>query len=157
MRVTVMSKPGECTIVTVERQLTAVVKAKVAMAEIPQAERSARAKLDAAVRSLDVGPLGPTFTLWRPPTDGRLDMEPGVVVSHAFAPLGEVVPSALPAGRTAHILLTGPYDGIPGAWNRLFAWCTGERLTLAGTNWQIYGEEHDDPAKLTTSLHALLA
>lgn len=152
-----MSKPGECTIVTVERQLTAVVKAKVPMAEIPQAERSARTKLDAAVRSLDVGPLGQAFTLWRPPTDGRLDMEPGIVVSRAFAPLGEVVPSALPAGGTAHLLLTGPYDGIPGAWNRLFAWCAGERLTLAGTNWQIYGDENDDPAKLTTALHALLA
>ncbi|MFL5093452.1 MAG: GyrI-like domain-containing protein, partial [Xanthobacteraceae bacterium] len=97
------------------------------------------------------------FTLWRPPTDGRLDMEPGIVVSRALAPLGEVVPSALPAGRTAHLLLTGPYDGIPGAWNRLFAWCAGERLTLAGTNWQIYGDENDDPAKLTTALHALLA
>jgi len=152
-----MSKPGECTIVTVERQLAAIVKARVPMAEIPQAERSARAKLDAAVRSLDVGPLGQAFTLWRPPTDGRLDMEPGIVVSRAFAPLGEVVLSALPAGRTAHVLLTGPYDGIPGAWNRLFAWCAGERLTPAGTNWQIYGDENDDPAKLTTSLHALLA
>ncbi|MFL5096817.1 MAG: GyrI-like domain-containing protein [Xanthobacteraceae bacterium] len=152
-----MSKPGECTIVTVERQLTAVVESKVPMAEIPQAERSARTKLDAAVRSLDVGPLGQTFTLWRPPTDGRLDMQPGIVVSRAFAPLREVVPSALPAGRTAHLLLTGPYDGIPGAWNRLFAWCAGERLTLAGTNWQIYGDENDDPAKLTTSMYALLA
>ncbi|MFL5041648.1 MAG: GyrI-like domain-containing protein [Xanthobacteraceae bacterium] len=152
-----MSKPGECTIVTVERQLTAVVESKVPMAEIPQAERSARTKLDAAVRSLDVGPLGQTFTLWRPPTDGRLDMQPGIVVSRAFAPLGEVVPSALPAGRTAHLLLTGPYDGIPGAWNRLFAWCAGERLTLAGTNWQIYGDENDDPAKLTTSMYAPLA
>ncbi|MFL5049309.1 MAG: GyrI-like domain-containing protein [Xanthobacteraceae bacterium] len=152
-----MSKPGECTIVTVERQLTAVVESKVPMAEIPQAERSARTKLDAAVRSLDVGPLGQTFTLWRPPTDGRLDMQPGIVVSRAFAPLREVVPSALPAGRTAHLLLTGPYDGIPGAWNRLFAWCAGERLTLAGTNWQIYGDENDDPAKLTTSMYAPLA
>ncbi|MFL4970679.1 MAG: GyrI-like domain-containing protein [Xanthobacteraceae bacterium] len=152
-----MSKPGECTIVTVERQLTAVVESKVPMAEIPQAERSARTKLDAAVRSLDVGPLGQAFTLWRAPTDGRLDMALGIVVSRAFAPLGEVVPSALPAGRTAHLLLTGPYDGIPGAWNRLFAWCAGERLTLAGTNWQIYGDENDDPAKLTTSMYAPLA
>jgi hypothetical protein len=152
-----MSKPGECTIVTVERQLTAVIKAKVPMAEIPEAERSARAKLEAAIRSLHVGPLGASFTLWRPPTEGRLDMEPGVVVSRPFAPLGEVVPSVLPAGRTAHILLTGPYDGIPGAWNRLFAWCSGERLTLAGTNWQIYEDESDDPAELTTSLYALLA
>jgi GyrI-like small molecule binding protein len=152
-----MTKPGECEIVTVERRLSAVIRAQVTMAEIPQAERSLRAKLDAAVRSLDVGPLGHTFTLWRPPANGRLDMEPGVLVSRAFAPVGEVVPSALPAGRAARILLRGPYDGIPGAWNKLFAWCAAERLTLAGTNWQVYEDGDDDPAKLTTSMHALLA
>jgi len=153
---TVEAQPGECTIVTVERRLAAVVNAKVPMAEIPQAERTARAKLDAALPSLDVGPLGHAFTLWRPPTDGQLDMEPGVLVARSFAARGEVVPSALPAGRAAHLLLTGPYDGIPGAWNRLFAWCAGERLTLAGTNWQIYEDAGDDPAKFTTSLYALL-
>jgi GyrI-like small molecule binding protein len=147
--------PREYGIVTVERQLTAVVKAQVRMDEIPHAERSSRKKLDAALPSLDVGPLGRTFTLWRPPTDGRLYLEPGIVVARSFAAAGEVVPSELPAGRTAHFLLVGPYEGLPGAWQKLFDWCSAEGLKLAGTNWQIYAE--DDPAQPQTSLHALLA
>jgi hypothetical protein len=152
-----MTRLGEFAIETVERQLTAVVKAKVPTAEIPLAERSARAKLATALPALDAGPLGHAFTLWRTPKDGRLEMEPGVLVSRSFAPLGEVVPSGLPAGRAARVLLTGPYDGIPGAWDALFAWCRERGLTLTGTNWQVYQHEGDDPAKVTTSLYALLA
>ncbi|QCI67122.1 hypothetical protein [Phreatobacter stygius] len=36
---TTTNKPGECSIATVERQLTAVVKAMVPMSEIPEALR----------------------------------------------------------------------------------------------------------------------
>jgi hypothetical protein len=40
-----------CSIVTVDRQLTAVVKATVPFAEIPKAQRSARGAVDAALPS----------------------------------------------------------------------------------------------------------
>lgn len=149
--------PGECRIVTVERQLTAVIKAQVRMDEIPEAQRSLRGKINAAVQGLDVGPLGHTFTLWRPLAQGRLDLEPGVLVSRVFEPAGGVVPSALPAGRTAHFLHVGPYAGIPGAWHTLFAWCAEKGLELAHINWEIYGDWNDDPSKLETSVQALLA
>ena len=146
---------GECRIVTVERRLAAVAKAQTSMAEIPQAERTLRRQLMAVVETLDIGPLGAAFTLWRPPVDGRMDLQPGILVSRPFVPVGEVMPSALPAGRAAHLLLVGPYDGIPAAWQTLFGWCEEERLKLAGINWQIYAE--DDPAQPQTSLYALLA
>jgi hypothetical protein len=144
-------------IVTVARRLTAVVKVDVPMAEIPQAERAARAALAAAKPSLDAGPLGDAFTLWRRPVNGRMSMEPGVVVARDFAPVGEVVPSELPAGRTAHLLLVGPYAGIPAGWQTLFAWCAAERLALAGVNWQVYEGGDKDSATARTALYALLA
>jgi hypothetical protein len=148
---------ADCTIVTAERRLTAVVRTQPAMAAIPQAERAARAKLAAALPSLDAGPLGDSLTLWRPPADGRLYMEPGLIVSRSFAPAGDVVPSELPGGRTAHLLLVGPYEQIPGAWQVLFDWCTREQLTRAGTNWQIYEGGDKDSAVARTALYALLA
>lgn len=154
---TTSSKPGECSVVTVERRITAVVKAIVPMAEIPEAQRSSRRKIDAALKSLDVEPVGPSCTLWRPSTDGRLDMEPGVVVSRAFEPVGEVVTSALPAGRAARFLLVGPFDGLSGAWQTLFGWCAKENLKPAGINWEIYGDFNSDPTQQETWVHALLA
>ena len=147
-----------CTIVTVERRLTAVVKAKVPFAKIPDAQRSARSAVDAALPSLETGPAGRPCTRFRTPADGALDMEIGTIVGRSFQAKGEVVPSDLPAGRAAHFQLKGPFDGMPGAWQTLFDWCKAEKLSLAGINWEIYMPwEGVDPAKLETDLYALLA
>src|SRR5215510_7366059 len=99
-----------CSIVTVDRQLTAVVKAKVPFPEIPNAQRSARAKIDAALSSLDAGAVGRPLTRFRTPAKDALDMEIGTIVGRSFADRGEVVPSDLPAGRAAHFQLKGPFD-----------------------------------------------
>jgi DNA gyrase inhibitor GyrI len=120
-------------------------------------QRSLRGKIAAAVQLLDLGPVGHTCTLWRPLADGRLDLEPGILVSRTFDPVGEVVPSTLPAGRTAHLLHVGPYEGLSAAWQTLFAWCTKEGLQRAGINWEIYREGSEDPAHWETQLYALLA
>lgn len=153
-----MDPMSTCSIVTVERQLTAIVKASVSFAEIPAAQRSARAKVDAALPSLEAGPAGRSVTRFRAPSDGRLDMEMGSIVARPFAAAGDVVPSDLPAGRAAHFQLKGSFDGMPGAWQTLFDWCKAEKLTLAGINWEIYSPwEGIDPVKLETDLYALLA
>jgi hypothetical protein len=147
-----------CSIVTVERRLTAVVKTKVAFAKIPDAQRAARTAVDGALPSLDAGPLGRPCTRFRTPAASALDMEIGTIVARTFPAKDEVVPSDLPAGRAAHVLLKGSFDGLPGAWQTLFDWCTAEKLTLAGINWEIYMPwQGVDPAKLETDLYALLA
>jgi effector-binding domain-containing protein len=147
-----------CSIVTVDRQLTAVVKAKVPFPEIGKAQRSARAAVDAALPSLQADPLGRPVTRFRTPAREGLDMEIGTIVGRSFAARGDVVPSDLPAGRAAHFQLKGPFDGMPGAWQTLFDWCKAEKLDLAGINWEIYMPwEGVDPARLETDLYALLA
>jgi hypothetical protein len=147
----------DCRIVTTERVLTAVIKIDAPMSKLPEAQRAARAKLSAALPSLDVGPLGLTCTRWRPPANGTLSMEPGTIVGRQFAPVGDVVPSDLPAGRAAHYLLKGTFDGLPDAWKTLFDWCVAEKLKLAGANWEVYGAPAKNPAQQETSLYALLA
>ena len=140
------------------RQLTAVVKTKVAFAKIPDAQRAARAAVDGALPSLDAGPSGRPCTRFLTPAASALDMEIGPIVTRTFQAKGEVVPSDFPAGRAAHFRLQGPFDGMPGAWQTLFDWCTAEKLALAGINWEIYMPwQGIDPAKLETDLYALLA
>lgn len=150
-------KPAEYKILTVERQRTAVIPASVRMNQIPEVQRSLRFKIAAILPALDAGPVGRAFTLWRPPVDGMLDMEPGVIVSRLFESKGEVVASALPAGRAAHFQLVGPYDGLPRAWAALLDWCAAQKVKLAGANWKIYSDCDDDLSKAETSLYALLA
>lgn len=146
-----------CKIVTVERQLTAVVKAKVPFAEIPQAQRAARAAIDAGLPSLDTGALGLSCTRWLPPQGGALDMEMGTIVARPIEARGEIVPSELPAGRAVHHVMVGPFDGMGAAWQKLFEWCAAEKLQPAGINWEVYGPIATDPAQQETYLYALLS
>ncbi|MGD9885884.1 MAG: GyrI-like domain-containing protein [Reyranella sp.] len=149
---------SSCSIVGVERQFTAIVRASVPFAGIPEAQRNARAKLDAALPSLEAGPIGRPLTRFRTPAEGKLDMEIGTIVARPFAARSDVVPSDLPAGRAAHFRLEGSFDGMPGAWQTLFDWCKAEQLALSGINWEIYSPwEGVDPAQLETDLYALLA
>jgi len=144
-------------ILTVERQLTAVISANVRMDKMAETQRSLRFKLAAVLPALGAGPIGPSFTLWRPPVNGVFDMEPGVIVSRSFAPKGGVVASVLPAGCAAHFPFAGSYDVLPRAWAALLAWCAAQKLKLAGVNWEIYRDGDDDVSQPETSLYALLA
>lgn len=154
-----MTEPraSACTIVDVERRLTAVVKAQVPTDMIAQAQRTLRARIADAVETLGLAASGETCTLWRPPVDGFLYMEPGMVVSEPFRSRSDVVVSSLPAGRAAHYLLVGGFAALPAAWARLFAWCEAERLALAGVNWEVYAPAPAEPALQETRLYALLA
>jgi effector-binding domain-containing protein len=148
----------KCEIVTTERRPTAVIRVKAKMSELREAQQTSRARLAEALPTLGVSPLEHSCTLWRPPVDGVLDMEPGVLVSGAFAAVEDVVPSELPAGRAAYFLLRGSFEGLPGAWKTLLDWCAAEKLPLAGINWEIYGPSQDvEPDQIETALYALLA
>jgi hypothetical protein len=150
----VTTTTSPCRVVTVEQQLAAVIEANVGMDELMKSQQTLRPKLAAAVRTLDVGPVGHTFTRWRFPVNGRMDLHPGILVSKPFAPVGDVVPSELPAGRVAQYLYVGGYEGIPQAWQTLFDWCNAQKLKLAGLNWEIYDEASGSVPQ--TSMNALL-
>ena len=144
-------------IVEVEPQHTAAVKFAAAFADLPKAERSARAMIADALPRLGVEPVGDSFTLCRTLKEGMMHYEPGVIVSRTFAPSGDVVSSQLPGGRVVKHTLIGPFDQLPQAWPALFAWCKAQGLELEGAFWQVYGPTAVDPAKQETTLYALLA
>jgi effector-binding domain-containing protein len=151
------TKPETCRIVAVARQPTAVVKVVSPMSDLREAHMTAQAKLKAALPRLDAGAVGLRVTRWQPPVDGTLTMEPGRIVASSFPAVGDVVPSELPAGRAAHLLFRGAWPELPGAWQTLFDWCSAQNLKLAGTNWEIYAEENQDPDGQEARLYALLA
>jgi effector-binding domain-containing protein len=151
------SSDRKCRIVTADKHPTAVVKALVPINKLREGQIAARAKICAALPSLNAGSVGLGMTRWCQPMDNALDMEIGVMVERGFEPVGEVVPSTMPAGSAAHFLLVGSYENLPGAWQRLFEWCRKEGLTLAGVNWEIYRDPEGERLRPETSLYALLA
>lgn len=78
-------------------------------------------------------------------------MEIGLIVAQSFTSSGEVLCSELPAGRAVHYAMKGGFENLPRAWETLFQWLQEQKLTAAGTNWEIYGATQD------ADLYALLA
>jgi effector-binding domain-containing protein len=140
-------------IVDVEQRHVAVVHNRVAMAEIPDAQRRSRQALETALKAAGVAPVGPNLTVWRMPEGGLMDYAPGVFIDTPHLGTGEVQSFTLPAGRAAHVRLTGSYAGLPDAWGRLFKGCNGRELS--GLNWEIYTSP-DGAAETQTDLYALL-
>src|SRR5262245_55875579 len=105
-----------CSIVTVERRPTAVIRAEATFAELSGVQRAARARLAAVLPSLDAGPAGAACTRWTPPVGGKLPMEIGTIVARPFAAREDVLPSELPAGRAAHLSMKGGFENLPMAW-----------------------------------------
>ena len=92
---------------------------------------------------------------------GELVIEAGVEVfsgpaEHGFTEDGEVVSVATPAGEAAVTTHYGEYSDLGGAYAAVSQWCSANGRSLAGVNWEVYGDWDDDPAKRRTDLYALL-
>lgn len=145
---------GPVTTVEVVPRLAAVMRRTVGFAGMPEAQRRARTVVDAAVRAAGVALHGPWLTIWRRLDDGRIDYAPGRLIPEPIAEAGEVSLFTLPAGRAAHLTLTGSFAALPQAWETLFA-ARGEGGS-AGLNWEIYADAELGPDRARTELFALL-
>jgi effector-binding domain-containing protein len=84
-------------------------------------------------------------------------VEVGVLLDQPCPLTGPVVASSLPAGRAAMTVHRGPYAGLGAAHQAVQDWCAAQRRPAAGPRWEIYGPHDDDPAKVWTEVHYLLA
>jgi effector-binding domain-containing protein len=148
---------AQIAIVPVEPQLIAVIRNTVAFADLPRAQREARALLGATLREAGIEHSGRPLTVWRPPQGGMIDYAPGVFVPEGFSVSGAASLFTLPQGRAAHLRMRGSYAGLPDAWERVFSGINAEGLVPAGLNWEIYAAPDVPPEEAETDLYALLA
>ncbi len=121
---------GEPSIVERKAQPYAAVAGIVSMAHIAQiADRFG--EVFAFVAEQGMQPAAPPFLkydVFHP--DGRLEIEAGVPVALQGKDSGEFFFAALPAGRYATLIHTGPYDGLMGATEQLLQWVGGRGQTF---------------------------
>lgn len=138
-------------LVRVEPMLTAVVRARATLAELPR-----------VIPDL----CGETFTYARQEgldpdrhvalyLNDVMDIECGVLVARQFAGNGRVVCSSTPAGTTARVVHIGPYEALPGVHEDLMRWCADNGHELAGPCWELYG--HEDGGTPHTDVYYLLS
>jgi len=140
---------------TVEATPTAVVRATVATAELPAFFDHSFASLATVLAQQSLTPTGPAFAFSLRPPGHTSELEVGFPIACPVRPDGEVVPSALPAGRVATVVHSGGYDGLPAAWSELQQWVDRQGLRTAAGSWDVYLTEptpHGDPAGNVTQL-----
>ncbi|MCE9589595.1 MAG: GyrI-like domain-containing protein [Planctomycetes bacterium] len=86
----------------------------------------------------------------------HIDMEVGVEVGPEAVGAGDVIVSALPAGKVATVTHMGPYTLLPEVHKAIRQWCADHGHSPARPNWEIYGHGTDDPAKTRTDVFYLL-
>lgn len=159
-----MAAQHEIQVTEVEAQALAVVK-DVAFAQNIGAKIGATLPgVFAKLKELAVTGLGPVVVVYLPKPGDCWDVAPGMAIEvgvQLAAPLElespPVVPSSTPACRVATTLHVGPYQGLNQTHTAVRDWCRDNGHTLAGPNWEIYGDHHDDPSKLRTHVYYQLA
>ena len=138
----------------------AVVRRRVAKAEMPRVVPEACGLVWKAVKAAGVTDAGRHVSVYRAAPEGLLDVEIGVEVGSAFPGWGEVVASELPAGEAATVTHLGPYQKLGEANQAINDWCGAQGRVKAGPSWEIYGhwveEWNHDPSKIRTDVYYLL-
>jgi hypothetical protein len=121
---------------TVQARPTAVIAETTSWEMFPEIWPQLLDEVWSAVRprSGQIGP-GRNVMLYK---DDVPNVEVGVEVAEAFAPLGRVIPSALPAGQVAMATHRGSWDVGP-AHRAVIDECDRLRLERLGPRWEIYG------------------
>lgn len=139
--------------VTVEPQLTAVVRRQASQAELSRVVPQACGEVWTWVRAAGLPRPGRHVALY---LDCAINLEIGVEVKQPFTGDGQVVCSSTPGGLAATTAHIGPYSRLGEAHEAIGAWCKENGHTFAGPNWEVYGHWVDDPAKLRTDVYYLL-
>jgi effector-binding domain-containing protein len=83
-------------------------------------------------------PAGPPFVAYYNMDMQDLDIEAGYPVNRALPVKGDLQVSALPAGKAASGMHTGPYDQLPPTYNAMLAWMQEHELVVTGTVYEFY-------------------
>jgi effector-binding domain-containing protein len=148
---------ADVTIVHVKERLAIVVRKSIPFADMPGAQKEARAILQAELAAANVEPEAGHLTVWRPPQNGVIDYAPGRFVAEKFAVTRGASFLSLPEGRAAHLRLKGAYSQLPHAWQHLFDFCRAQNLQLAGLNCEVYAPEGAASETPQSDLYAFLA
>jgi effector-binding domain-containing protein len=154
------SQLPEPTVVDVDATTTAVIAAVVPMADMAAFFDSTFSTIGPVLAGQGVTPVGPAFAAYHGAPGEEADLEAGFPIGAPLRGVGDVQPSALPAGRVARVVHAGGYDGLGDAWARLHGWLGSQGLTPGELLVEVYVTEPTpdmDPATLRTELNWYLA
>jgi len=125
-------------IVETARQEAAVIHLTVKRSEMPSVFGPAVGELLRGIAAQGIEPVGAIFAHHLEMTSDGFDFELGIRVTAPVEPAGRLKPGELPARRVARTIYTGPYEGLPGAWEKFNTWMKAEGHAQAEDLWELY-------------------
>lgn len=124
-------------IVMLEPQPAAVVRARVAVDELPAFLGSAFGEVIRTLTEQGLTPAGPPFGRYTP-VEGGFDVEAGFPATGPVAEAGRIVASELPGGNAAQTMYRGDYSGVGAAYAAVSAWVQEHGYVATGPPWECY-------------------
>jgi effector-binding domain-containing protein len=129
---------------------------RMTIRDVPARFRPVLSQVYAAAKSHAIALDGQNVFVYRTGASPFADVEFGVGVTAAFAPVGRVAYSEAPVGDAATTTHWGDYGALGAAHDAVVARCKAKGCQLAGVSWEVYGHWSDDPAQLRTDVFHLL-
>lgn len=150
---------GTPELIEVAEQHLAVVRAIVAMDEIPALYDNGYPAIFEALSRAGIQPVAAPVGVMLGKPGEKFNLGAAVPVGEPIVADGDVRPETIPAGRAATLLVQGDYSQLPSGYAHLMAWIDEQGLTLRGTTWEQYLTEPEpggDPSLNQTLLGVLV-
>ncbi len=143
---------------TAQPEFIAAVRARIRIADIGHTWKPSLDHVWAFLKSNPALKPGHNLFLYHH-GEGReapMDIDFGVQVPERFETQGNVKCVTTPTGTIAFTRHIGSYDHLSDAHDAIHAWCRENGRWIGGASWETYGDWHEDPAKLETTISYLL-
>lgn len=81
---------------------------------------------------------GPPVAMYFETSESTVDMAAGAPVTSVTATSGDITELELPGGRVASAIYTGPYEGIPNAWDEFMQQLSAQDESGVEPCWEEY-------------------
>ncbi len=125
-------------VVTLEPQLTAVVRDELPLEQLPSLFDRAFHLVVEAVQAQALEVTGPPFGFYPRMPAETVEVAAGFPVSGRISPTGEVTALELPGGRAATGLHVGSYDSLEQTYSELAAWVNSQGFEGGTQMWESY-------------------
>lgn len=147
---------SEHQIVETAAEPAAVIRLTILSRDMPKVFGPAVGELLTTLGAQGIEPVGAIFAHHVKLPSDTFDFELGIKVSSPVTPAGRIEPGELPARRVARAIYTGPYEGLPGAWDAFIAWMDANGHKSAPSLWELYSvgpQSTPDAAQWRTELN----
>ncbi len=143
-------------IIETTAQDAAVIRLTIPRRDMPQHFGPAVRELLAELNAQGIEPIGGVFAHHLKMTPGTFDFELGIKVMAPVRENGRIRRGSLPAAKVARTIYSGPYEGLPGAWEEFNTWMKENDVEQAEDLWELYSvgpQSSPDPADWRTELN----